>query len=491
MLELEMENVRGVAKLSLKLPFSKGLYAVTGVNGVGKSTVFNALAKIVYRGALTKYFRYDGDETSRITYRLNGVENVWNRRINWQRANPEVDEIFVNGVFEGSVIFGNRFLDAQTSKLSATNKIMDRDICDADPFVKENLGLILRNDRNYYSTLKRVKTKRVAESLGFSGIPYLLYQGGARINQFRMSSGEFLLIGLLHCVNERINYTSRNNIYDPSVILLDEIELALHPSAQDRLATFLNKVSAEKNFCVYFSTHSIQILNNILPERIFHLDTGVSGDIEVINPCYPAYATRCMYTPDGFDFVLLVEDNLAKNIVEKVIRDNRLQFSRLIKILPCGSWEKTLEIQHELKSSCLAGVGCKVVSILDGDIRDECNRKFPSGTPYGSLPKNFLPIQSLEKYLRKSLITNPNDAFARSLGDTFYRVRTLADIVRDYKQHDGSARDTSGKGLCSVLTKCAAEQGYSEDVFLRELCDFIVSFEDLTRLADALKQLCQ
>jgi len=467
MLELEIENVRNISKISISLPFSKGLYAVTGVNGIGKSTIFSALAKIVYRGALRKYFRNDGNESSKITYRLNGTENIWERRINWQRANPREDEIFVNGMFEGSIIFGNRFVDAEKSKLTAAYKISDSKTCDADLFIKENLGLILRNNKEYYSTLKKVKSKAIAEELGFSGIPYLINRGGTRVHQFKMSSGEFLLIGLLHYINNRINYTLQRGIADLSIILLDEIELALHPSAQDRLAIFLNKISAEKNFCIYFSTHSIHILNNIRPDKIFHLDTGASGNVEVINPCYPAYATRCMYFPDGFDFILLVEDDLAKYIIEKVIRDNQLYSGRLIMILPCGGWEKTLELQAELTNSRLAGAGCKVISILDGDIQDEFNSRYPSGTIFASLTKNFLPIQSLEKYLKKSLITAPNDKLARQLGDSLYRVRSLNDILEDYRQDARSAKDTNGKRLLCVLKKCAAEQGHNDEVFLR------------------------
>ncbi len=136
MLELEIENVKNIKSVKLSLPFSKGLYAVTGVNGIGKSTIFSALSRVVYKGALKNYFRNDGTENSKIIYRLNGDENIWEKRIGWQRANPSAKEIFLNGVFEGSLIYGNRFSDAHVSKLSSNFRIKDSDICDADIFVK-------------------------------------------------------------------------------------------------------------------------------------------------------------------------------------------------------------------------------------------------------------------------------------------------------------------------------------------------------------------
>ena len=48
------------------------------------------------------------------------------------------------------------------------------------------------------------------------------------------------------------------------------------------------------------------------------------GKLDLINPCYPNYAIRNLYIPNGFDFVLLVEDELAKALVDKVIRENNL-----------------------------------------------------------------------------------------------------------------------------------------------------------------------
>jgi hypothetical protein len=127
---------------------------------------------------------------------------------------------------------------------------------------------------------------------------------------------------------------------------------------------------------------------------------------------------------------------------------------------------------------------------LDGDIQGECNKKYPPETQFSILTKCFLPIKSLEKYLKKMLVAEPNDQFARQLGDTFYRVRSLIDIVNDYKQSPKSAADNNGKGLLMVLKSCAVEQGHNEDVFLRELCTFISNFENLEPLAKNIQRFC-
>ncbi|WP_035853117.1 AAA family ATPase [Deefgea rivuli] len=492
MLELEIENLRNIKKFKISLPFEKGVYAVTATNGTGKSTIFSALAKVVYRAALKNYFRADGDSQSKITYRLNGEENTWVKGISWNKANHQSKDILVNGFFEGSIIFGNRFSDAHTSLLSGSSKIKTVDVCDASDFVKENLGFILKNNKTAYPKLMRVKSISVAKGMGFNSIPYINEIDGKWIHQFKMSSGEFLIIGLLHYIQTKLEYKSDKKIEDIGLIIMDEVELALHPAAQNRLSILLNKISAEHNFCVYLSTHSPQIINNIRPDNIYHIESSLSGSLEVINPCYPAYATRCMNTADGFDLLLLVEDELAKNLVEKSIRAQGFHRSRLIKVLPCGGWEKTLELHEEMQSSVVAGVKCKIISILDGDIKQDYKAKYENGAKnkISPLAKGFLPIQSLEKYLLLKIITNPDDKFIREFGDLFYRVRALRDIVDSYKSESSSSKDSNGKGLFLVLKKCAEEQNISAVQFKLEVCNFISDYENLAALSVSLERLC-
>lgn len=490
-IEVELTDIKAIKNLILPLPFQKGLYAVTGENAIGKSTIFAALSKLVYRGALQNWFKNDGTSTSKIIFRVNGMENAWEKKINWQRSDPSNPEIFLDGFYEGSLIFGSRFSDAHTSRIAKTQKIKPTDLCDADDFVIQNLGEILKNNKSAYAGLKKVKSRKIAESMGFSGIPYMIERNGRWLHHFNMSSGEFLLIGLLHFIGERIKFKERNQNTDLSLIIMDEIELALHPSAQERLAVFLNKISENYNFCIYFATHSVQIIHHIKPERIHHLSLNIANQIEITNPCYPAYATRCIYTADGFDFILLVEDDLAKNFVEKAIRDKSINSSKLIKILPSGGWENTLEMHSEFSLSKLAGSNCKIISILDGDVQQEYQEKYKGTHKYNQLTKGFLPVKSLEKFLREKLVTNPDPVFARGYGDSFFSVRSLKDILDDYNSKPGSGKDNNGKNLFMVLKSCAAEQGISNEIFKRDSCAFIADYINITPLAQRLAALCK
>lgn len=148
----------------------------------------------------------------------------------------------LNGFYEGSIIFGNRFKDTNFSALRILDALTSEDMDNASEFVRKNLGIILHDDSAYYATLKVIK-QDVAKEKGLHGQLYF-YQisQGKYISQARMSTGENLLITILHSLNyvqKRRNMNADNHAY---VVFLDEIELALHASALRRLVHFLKTI---------------------------------------------------------------------------------------------------------------------------------------------------------------------------------------------------------------------------------------------------------
>lgn len=160
----------------------------------------------------------------------------------------------------------------------------------------------------------------------------------------------------------------------PLLFLIDEAELALHPAAINRLVTLFSQLINKVNMVVIFSTHSTEIINRISPQNIYMID-NTNGIVNSLNPCYPNYAIRNLYVPNGYDFIILVEDELAKAVVERLIRFNRMCSSRLWHVVPSGDWAQTLKLQNDIQESGLLGIGKRVISILDGDIRTDGDKK--------------------------------------------------------------------------------------------------------------------
>ena len=58
-LSVSIDNVKGLDHLKLTLPLEAGIYAITGNNGTGKSTIINCMAQMIARNhpgvGLTSY----------------------------------------------------------------------------------------------------------------------------------------------------------------------------------------------------------------------------------------------------------------------------------------------------------------------------------------------------------------------------------------------------------------------------------------------------
>ena len=68
---MKIRNVKNISKLDFDIPTTKGLYAITGENGSGKSTIISALALSFYVPMLNNFFGVPRDDAS-IKFDLDG-----------------------------------------------------------------------------------------------------------------------------------------------------------------------------------------------------------------------------------------------------------------------------------------------------------------------------------------------------------------------------------------------------------------------------------
>lgn len=221
-----------------------------------------------------------------------------------------------------------------------------------------------------------------------------------------------------------------------------------------------------------------------MPRRIYQIE-NVEGEVIVNTPAYPSYVIRDLYTPDGFDYLILVEDVLAKQIVEKVLREENMRVSRLIHVVPCGDWYNNLRLHRDMKDNTVLGVGKKIISIIDGDVVDDVKEK----TEFEALPKTFLPINSLEKFIYKKIITEQDMNFIKYFGDKFFHVRSIKNIINDYKSNYDYATDKNGKKLYDMLMSNLFATGMAEDDFVRMFCDDLYKMVDFTNFKKRLGKM--
>lgn len=490
-----ISNLRGIKQLDIDLNLSPGVYAITGQNASGKSTLIASLASIFYRDLPKKFFISTQGDTS-IIYKFDdkSLKIAPNTSMLWDyefTPSDKINRLHINGFYEGSIIFGNRFRDTNLRAVFEAQRITVDELDAAAEFVWKNLGNILHNNENYYKQkLFRLSSQKAYNKYKFNGSPYF-YQlnNGELISQFNLSTGENLLVSVLHSINYQLGnrYTSK----DTYLVLLDEVELALHPSALNRLYHFLEGLSSERNLAVYFSTHSVELIRQIPAENIYFLKRHLDYTVEVQNPVSPAYATRAIYIHDGYDVLILVEDILAKNIVEWIISKENLGQKRLLHVISAGGWENVVALHSDILSSYIIKQGQTAISILDGDVESDFRERYVKKGLYGNLNVFFLPVNSAEKYLREKLVNKVDYNFYNDFGDRFFRRKSLDELLQEYGTLNGIENDKSGKRLVGLLKKELIELGRSEKEIYAFLTEYIVEREKVlaTTLADRIKRI--
>ena len=485
-LKVKVKNIKSIKDFTLEIPIEQGLYAIAGTNGIGKSTLM-ALLATPFRPALLNDLFSSCGSASELSYFYENKEDHWEvKNQKWRTKHTRQRNIKIDGFIEGSIIHGTRFSDSTLESLKLSDNVQDDHLIDADDFINIHFNEILHGKKNVYPTIKKVKNRRLALELGFESVPYFMEYDDRRLSQYWLSTGENLLLSLLHFLNNKIFQQKKKGSQQKSFILIDEVELALHPVAIKRLINLLSKISNEYNLAIYFSTHSTELLRGLKPDNIYYLQALPDKSIEVINPCYPAYATRFLYNQDGYDFLILAEDELAKFIIDKVVQAKKLYEGKLYHILPCGDWRNTARLHKEVIESNLTSSGTKIISVLDGDIEDQFEREKQNNSDLARINVTYLPIPSLEKYLHLNLVENVDVGIFRELNDRFFRKKSLDEIITDYQNGKISSK---GKRLWSLMVTAVSEDGMSEKEFLREICSVVYNKVSSQSLSDRIKAM--
>lgn len=470
-LDIKIRNIKSIKELDISLPVNKGLYAITGQNGSGKSTVITCASSAFFNMQMNEYFGKTSDD-AQISFELNGSKKEWKKNAGrtWQKYTVGIFQLA--GFYEGSIIFGNRFRNTKYDLLMKLDRIDDSKLRAASDFIRLNLGRILHNNENFYDKVFSLNRSEAGDSVNFNGDIFYYQKGSRRVSQFHMSTGENLLVSVLNSIDRRNN--DRKDFQVPCLLLLDEIELALHPSSLKRLLDFLKGVSNQYNYAVYFSTHAIELISSIAPENIFFLDRHADDSIEILNPCYPAYATRILYDHDGYDYIIMVEDDLARELIRRILKDNSLINNKLVHVLPCGGYTNTIDLAHEVVGSNLTGKLSKITIVLDRDVKLDAEKYIARFNISNNIPLNYLPIESLEKYLKSKLVDKVDHKFYRLLNDLVFHQKSLNVIIEEYKQKYDINKDRSGKKLYDLIDEELRRRGRNRSEIIEIVLNYLI-----------------
>ena len=144
--------------------------------------------------------------------------------------------------------------------------------------------------------LNNLISNALAESLKITGWNQMDYDNGEKIlyvinsntkekaNILSLSAGNRIMLGVVGDIVQRCCVLNRNAGKDiltktSGIVMIDEIELHLHPSWQQQILPTLQKIFPKIQFIV--TTHSPQVVSSIPKECVRIIDNGAVTNIDI------------------------------------------------------------------------------------------------------------------------------------------------------------------------------------------------------------------
>lgn len=281
--------------------------------------------------------------------------------------------------------------------------------------------------REYISYILEVSYSQIENltAQGDSKIYCISYDGGHSCSSFNTASGEDVLINLL----EQIMHMP-----EKSLILIDEIEIGLHPKIQRRLMDVLYIISKSRHIQFIIVSHSYAIIDSVPAESRIFLERNAG--IVTAKAALSTYETLTRMDSYIFPCVeIYLEDDVSHWIVDKAIADlnsTNPGFARLVKVYETGSASDTHKCFKTLQKLLELGKqGPTPACILDGDMQiktdKDGNLHYP---PESSLFFHFSNAAPEKMLLDYYLANNPNEQLQYHLKDS--NVHCLLDKMVEF-----------------------------------------------------------
>jgi predicted ATPase len=390
-----------------KIEIQSPITALTGLNGTGKSTILH-IAAVAYKKSTGKsYYLRDFFVLSS----LDPAPYTPTSRVMFK---------YCDNVSRSAHVTLSR--SAKSTGWSGYKRRRDRDIFFAGAAMY--LPKVEKRDFTFYraAALTIQEKKSVAEKTSewisriigrfYDGMNTISAQSGNRSGKVLSFSRDGVEYSEAHMGygEGRIAYLVENLelLPEKSLVLIEEPETSLHPSAQHQLGHYLMDVSIRRGHQIILTTHCEYLLR-ALPgaSRVYFHWTG--GNLTQVRGLTASQATSLMTGGHDSALVVLVEDCCAKAILSELLRKADNQLLRSIQIHEGGS---CTEIKTTM--ACLAHSQMNIACVLDGD-QSPVPKQNVFTLP-GKMPpeKEIFDTQEVQAHLQDMYGLNWSDFYAHN-----------------------------------------------------------------------------
>lgn len=244
-------------------------------------------------------------------------------------------DIFRYFVKSGSVNESNRYLRNKSSKLHKC--LITGEVQTFKGFPQSGIPIDLTPEElNVISDIlqKRYVSGKIINHKFFKlwGDSVILETSSLKYSEAFAGSGETAVSILIHKLH---------NMQPGTLVLLDEPEVCLHPGAQKKLFDYLKCICLQKQLQIVISSHSPEFLIDLPDNAIKIFNERNDGKIDIINECNSEIAFVAIGKDIENKKTIIVEDRLAKHIIEQVAQ--KLSLKDLINVIFYPGGESTIK----------------------------------------------------------------------------------------------------------------------------------------------------
>jgi predicted ATPase len=390
----------------IKINLGKYITAISGRNGLGKSTILALLGntcemkikdgKTIFNSQFrtefseifkaSKMFDKSGSNKCRVNFcDINNVNTITENKIcrtTWQnngkrfRIIPETKDGINNNSRKmdwPSLYLGLSRLYPVGEVIDAKLKVKNLDLQKEQEYFIKNYADILNlnfdNSSDVHIDMIDIGDTERKKGIGINTDQY---------ESITNSAGQDNVGQILTAILSFKKLKKENANYKGGLLLIDEIEATLHPIAQVKLINFLYIAAKELNLQIVFTTHSVSLLE-LLSQKIINNDSINMNDYEVYycskangplkfyrNPEFPVMKSDLVLAMPGSNIdkiAIYSEDKEARWLLNNLLKKYSMYIRCIDSKLPCSV---LLQLN---KNDPL--YFANIIFVLDGDVQQQ------------------------------------------------------------------------------------------------------------------------
>lgn len=396
---VNIQNLKSIRNLDFEVPLS-GAYVITGANGCGKTSLLTTLHRMGAHNAFQTGLPgakqangIDGLEDARIKYEVNG--NSVSYRYNKERwsATPKSNSSLIQRGFSEVM-----FLKADSSRVEPTpNELKGIRKYPADAALRGLLNRVFDTDK--FEKLVKIILP------GKNAVAHLIEIEQASGKKKNYYSEKAFSLGEL-CVMKLAQKLL--SVKNGALYIVDEFDMAVHPAAQVRLFSEIEKLAADRSCTILVSTHSSSLIRSVKRRNIIYLE-NIDGNVAVHTNVYPTYALQYIALDEDNppDKLIFVEDVSAQNCVDAMwlqyVAKNRSPHTLpTVRTVVIGGYKEVLRFLDR-SASFVTGTTRRMAA-LDADAEPIC---MPPKITQGKANQKLTVPQELYQKVKGSTVFLP------------------------------------------------------------------------------------